>query len=127
MPFVLDVAFASLTEPCVGATTLSESTCTRIPSKRSNCSIVPFVGVSAAVSVIAPGNALPVEDRVTLGEPEISVCGGLSGSAEGMNSETVPVTTTRFLIAAAVGGALDVKTKIPSDVFESESYSAVGA
>jgi hypothetical protein len=44
-----------------------------------------------------------------------------------MNSETVPVTTTRFPIAAAGGGALDVKTKTPSDVFESESYSAVGA
>jgi hypothetical protein len=41
-----------------------------------------------------------------------------------MNSCTVPVTLTELPIAAAAGGADEVKTKTPSDVFGSESAFA---
>src|SRR6266508_1103300 len=117
----VDIAFASEIEPCVGPTTVSESTCTRIPSYFSSCSIEPVGSVSVAVSVIGAGNGLPLESRITLGAPAISVTGGLLGSAPGMNSWTVPVTLTSLPTAAPGGGADEVKTKTPSDVLGSAS------
>ena len=60
---------------------------------------------------------------VTVGEVR-RVEGASSGSDVGTNSVTVPVTSTRAANAAAAGGALDVKTKIASDVFGSASKSA---
>ena len=56
--------------------------------------LVPPVPVSAEVRVTGVGNGLPVESRFTTGVPEISVRGGLSGSAEDTNSCTVPLTQT---------------------------------
>ena len=63
--------------------------------------------------MIGAGNVFPVELRPTVGDPPISVVGGLKGSALGINSWTVPVTLTELPIAAAAGGAEEVKTKMP--------------
>src|ERR1043166_9912691 len=114
VPNEVDVAFGSLTEPSVGPHTVSESTCTRMPSYFSTFSKL-FGFKSVGVSVIAAGSELPVETIPTVG-PVSSVAGGLFGSLLGLNSETVPVTVTRLPTTAATGGALEVKTKIPSDV-----------
>src|SRR5437867_1094169 len=81
----------------------------------------------AKVKVIACGRELFCDTRITLVTLLISVAGGLNGSEPGLNSWILPVTATRLPIAAAIGGALDVKTKTPSDVFGSSSYSAAGA
>ena len=89
--------------------------------------LTPPVPVSPEVSVIGVGSGFPVERSVTAGEPEISVNGGLSGSADGMNSVTVPPTWTRLPTAAVAGGALEVKTKMPSEVFVLASIVASGS
>ena len=121
------MALGSLTVPCVGAMAVREPTRTRIPSKRSSCSSVPLGSVSAAVSVTGAGRALPVETSPTVGDPAISVAGGLKGSCGGTNSWTMPRTCTRLPTAAAAGGALPVKTKIPSEVAGSWSLSALSS
>ena len=121
----VDVALVSLTVPCVGAMTVSELTCTRMPSNLSRL-FMSFTSVSGAVSVIGAGSELPVVLSDTVGEPAISVDDGLLGSDEGMNSCTNPVTVTRLPTVAAEVGALEVKTKIPSDVFGLASMSASG-
>ena len=95
-----------------------------MPSKRSSCSRVPVGLVSAAVSVTGAGNGLPLESRVTAGDPLISVTGGLTGSWGGMNSLTVPATFTRSPTETV--GRLFVKTKTPSEVAGSTSASASG-
>lgn len=82
------------------------------------------MSLSVGVSAIAAGRGLPVEVTETVGLVT-SVKGGLPGLAPGMNSETFPMTVTSLPIAAA-GSALDVKTRIPSDVFGSASASASG-
>ena len=83
--------------------------------------------VSAAVSVTEAGSGLPLESRLTVGEPAISVTGGLFKSADGMNSCTVPITATELPRAADAGSGLDVKTKTPSEVLGLPSASASGA
>src|SRR6266480_3038927 len=82
--------------------------------------------VSAAVIVIGSGRALPVELIDTLGDV-ISVCDGVPGSDAGINSATVPPTWTLLPRTAAAGGALEVKTKMPSDVFGSPSTVPSGS
>src|ERR1051325_4782523 len=130
MPLVVPVAFASLVEPSVGETTVSDGTVTRIPSYSSSVSsgfeVSEGAVVSAAVSTIGDGNALPVDNTLVVGEPAISVAGGLLGSLPGMNSCTEPMTFTELPTAAVAGGALDVKTNTPSDVSEFASMSASG-
>jgi hypothetical protein len=81
----------------------------------------------AAVITIGAGSGLPVESWITLVGAVSSVSGGESGSCVGTNSETVAVTCTRLPTAAPAGGAAEVKTKMPSDVFGSASTSASGA
>src|SRR4051794_5557107 len=76
--------------------------------------------------VIGTGNVFPVELRDTEIAPPSSVVGGLLGSALGINSCTVPVTLTELPMAAAAGGAEEVKTKTPSDVLGSASTFASG-
>src|SRR6266550_3222276 len=82
--------------------------------------------VSAVVSVIGVGRGFPVLISEIEGEPEISVEGGLLGSLLGINSLTVPVTCTRLPTVAAAVGALEVKTKTPSEVAGSLSTLASG-
>src|SRR5258708_26303220 len=106
MPLEVEVALASLTLPPVGATTLSTSTWTRMPSYFSSWLMDPAGSVSVTVSVTGVGKGLPVLINDTAGDPEISVAGGLLGSLLGINSLTVPVTWTRLPTAAAAGGAL---------------------
>ena len=79
------MAFASLIVPCVGATTVNEFTCTRMPSYFSRL-FRSLTWVSAIVMTCGAGRGLPVDCTLVTGEPEISVCDGLNGSAEGMNS-----------------------------------------
>ena len=55
-----------------------------------------------------------------------SVIGGLAGSDGGTNSATVPVTRTSAPTTAPAGGAVDVKTKMPSEVAALASTSASG-
>ena len=77
---------------------------------------------SAAVSATGPGKALPVLSRVTVGLTS-SVIGSWFRSVPGVNSVTVALTRTRLPTAAVAGGALLVKTKMPSDVAGSPSTS----
>src|SRR5438552_3938621 len=97
-----------------------------MPSNFSSCSIDPAGSVLADVNIIGTGRGLPEEMRVTVGLPEISVTGGLFGSDVGLNSATVPLTKTELPTEAAEGGAVEVKTNMPSDVFGSASISASG-
>ncbi len=117
--------FSSRKARCVGAIARRAGTCTRMPSKRSSCSIVPAGPVSAAVSVVADGSGCPPASTVKAGAT-ISVIGGLDGSAEGTNSLTVPVTFSRSP-GTMPAGVLLVKTNTPSDVAGSASASASGA
>src|SRR5262249_16830977 len=104
--------------------TVSESTCTRMPSYFSTFSkLLGFKSV--VVKVTAAGSELPVETTPTVG-PVSSVSGGLFGSLLGRNSETVPLTVTRLPTAAAAGGVLEVKTKMPSEVVGSLSTALSG-
>src|SRR5215471_10777036 len=105
--------------------TVRDGTLTRIPSNFSRL-FRSFTSVSAAAITTGAGSGLPVETNVTVGDPAISVVEGLLGSDDGMNSWTVPATTTEFPTAAAAGGALDVNTKIPSEVFGSASALTSG-
>ncbi len=79
-PFDVEVALDSSTFPCVGATTVSDTTATRMLSNRSSCwrlaaGFGPALGSSiAAVSTTGAGSALPVEFTVMEGWP-ISVSG----------------------------------------------------
>ena len=98
-----------------------------MPSNLSSCSIEPAGLVSAADKVMGVGSELPVEITDTVGEPPISVTGGLFRSCEGMNSCAVPMTETELPITAAAGIELPVKTKTPSDVFGSASTVASGS
>ena len=123
----MEVALGSLTVPPVGAITVSEGTVTRIPSKRSSCSMPPAGLVSAGVRVMGVGNGLPELRKSTVMAPESSVIGALTGSAAGMNSDSVPTTRTSFPLAAAAGGALLVKTNTPSELLGSRSISASAA
>src|SRR5262245_27024837 len=66
-PLVDPVAAASLTLPCVGATTFSVFTCTRMASYFSSWPSPSAGFVSAVVSVTGVGNALPVESTTTVG------------------------------------------------------------
>ncbi len=127
MPLLVEVAAASLMKPPVGATTSSTSTCTRMPSYFESWLIVAAGSRSAGVRVIGAGSGLPVETTTTVAKPAISVTGGLRGSLDGMKSCTVPRTRTRLPTAAAAGGVLLVKTKIPSEVLTSASLSNSGA
>src|SRR5687768_13039977 len=97
-----------------------------MPSSRSSCSMEPPGAGNPGVNGIGAGSGWPVALSVTVGEL-ISVSGGWAGSAEGTNSTTVPVTATRLPTDASAGGALDVNTKIPSDVFGSPSPVASGS
>src|SRR5258708_7470838 len=92
-----------------------------MPSYFSSCNRAPAGLVSAAVRATGAGRALPVLLAKVLVTELISVCEGLAGSELGMNSATVPLTHTVLPIAAAVGGALDVNTKMPSEVAGSPS------
>src|SRR3979490_2130107 len=85
IPFEVQAGFASLMVPWVGATTVNEFTCTRMPSYFSRL-FRSLTWVSAAVITCGAGKGLPVDCKVVTGEPAISVCAGLDGSAEGMNS-----------------------------------------
>lgn len=82
--------------------------------------------MAAAVRRTGAGSELPVETSTTEIAPESSVVGGLFGSEDGTNSWTVPVTITELPTAAAAGGAEDVNTKTPSEVFGSASASTSG-
>jgi len=126
MPLEVEVALASLTFPSVGPTTLSTSTCTRMPSYFSSWSIGPAGLVSATVKVAGVGKGLPVLISEIVGDPEISVEGGLLGSLLGMNSLTVPTTSTIFPTVAVAVGRLEVKTNTPSEVFGSASAALSG-
>src|SRR5579864_2786055 len=116
MPLLVAVAADSLMLPRVGAVTVSVLTCTRMPSYFSSCSSAPAGFKSAAPSRTGGGSVLPVLVEKMLVVEEISVCDGLLGSEEGMNSCTVPVTHTELPGAAATGGVLLVNTKRPSEV-----------
>src|ERR1041384_3465043 len=122
----VDVALGSLTDPCVPEIVVIESACTRMPSYFSRL-LMSFTSVAAAVIVIGAGNGFPVESRVTEIVPPSSVAGGLFTSADGMNSCTVPPAETELPTAAAAGGALEVNTNTPSEVFGSASTCASGA
>src|ERR1700674_1541517 len=128
-PEEVEVALGSESVPPVAAATVSDATVTRIPSYSSSESngfdVSDAWVVSAAVIKIGAGSWLPVESNVTVGVMS-SVSGGLCGSADGMNSCTVPVTLTELPIAAAAGGALEVNTKMPSDVSGLASTLASG-
>src|SRR6266576_3126056 len=121
MPALVPVALASLTVPRVGATTLSEFTCTRIASYFSSCNKAPVGLASGLVRTTGPGRVFPVLIAKTLLGDVSSVCDGLLGSLLGMNSCTFPVMHRSLPTAAAAGGALEVKTKTPSDVLGSPS------
>src|SRR5947209_5271113 len=114
--------------PCVGATTVSEGTVTRIPSNSSSESsglVVPEGAVvSAAVMVCGVGSGLPVERTLVETVPEISVIGGLFGSELKTNSCTVPLTCTLLPTTAAAGTLEPVKTKTPLDVLGSASQAS---
>ena len=129
-PLEATVAPGSVIVPCVAPVTVSDATVTRIPSYSSSESngfvVSDACVVSAAVIRMGAGNGLPVESCTTVGVIS-SVAGGLFGSAAGMNSCTVPVTCTLLPMAAAAGGADEVKTKIPSDVLGSASTVASGS
>ena len=112
---------ASLIVPSVGATTVNEAALTSIPSYFSSWSGAPVGFVSAAVKAIGAGKVFPLESNVIPVTLEISVCGGLFGSVEGLNSATVPATWTSLPTATEAGGAVLVKMKIPSDEFGSLS------
>ena len=108
----------SSTFPWVGATTVSDTTATRMLSNRSSCwrlsaGFGPALGSMAAVSMTGAGSALPVELTVTEGWA-ISVSGSWKGSAAGTNSWTDPTTVTSAPTPTA--GAVDVNTKMPSEV-----------
>src|ERR1700687_3297088 len=81
----------------------------------------PLAWVSAAVRTTGGGSALPVLMAKMFVVEASSVCDGLFGSDAGMNSCTVPVMQMLFPSAAVAGGADDVKTKMPSEVFGSPS------
>src|SRR5262245_41387807 len=124
MPFEEPVAFASFGGgPSVGEIVVSEFTSTRIPSKRSSCSMLPAGLVSAPVNTIADGSGLPAEINPNAGDVS-SVVGGLLGSVDGTNSVTVPYTARRVPTVAVAGTTLRVKTKTPSDVAGSPAVSA---
>src|SRR5438874_11383609 len=82
----------------------------------------PPGSVSAVVRVTGTGSGLPLETTVATG-PTISVLGRLCGSAEGMNSCTVPVTVTKSPMATP--GVEEVNTARPSEVVGSPSSSAL--
>src|SRR6267154_2436874 len=113
-PDELTVADGSVMVPCVEPVTVSEATVTRIPSYSSSESngfdVSDACVVSAAVSKMGTGNGLQEESSTTDGAIS-SVAGGLFGSAAGINSCTFPVTCTLLPMAAAAGGADEVKTK----------------
>ena len=127
MPLLVEVALLSLIVPPVGATTSSASTCTRMPSYFDSSVMLPAASRSPDVSATAAGSGLPEEIAVTIGDPAISVTGGLNGSLDGMKSCTRPRTFTLLPTAAAAGAALLVKTKMPSEVAGSASASNSGA
>ena len=95
----------------------------------SNFSAVPGRAVgpkSVLVSGTGVGRATPVSTTWII-ETEVSwVMDSWLRLELGVNSETVPVTRTRLPTAAEVGGAVDVKTKMPSDVAGLRSVAASG-
>src|ERR1041385_505246 len=97
-----------------------------MPSYFSNWSIGPAGLVAATVKVTGVGKGLPLLISVMVGDPEISVEGGLLGSLLGMNSFTVPVTCTMFPTVAVAVGRLEVKTNTPSEVLGSASAALSG-
>ena len=126
MPLDVDVAEASLRNPCVGAVTVSEAIDTRMPSTFSSASRVDVGLMSDAVIGIGAGSGWPVATGTIVRLPAISVSGGCTGSAPGTNSVTVPVTCSSAPTTAAGGSVDPVKTTMPSDVSGSVSASASG-
>src|SRR5688572_28658803 len=126
-PLDVDVALVSLTEPSVGATTVSDGTLARMPSMRSSWSNGPEGSGNVAVSGIGAGSGLPLDCSCTIGLPPSSVRGGCNRSEDGTNPTTVPCTRTRLPTAAEAGGAEEVKTKTPPEVGGSASTVASGS
>ena len=120
----MDEALGSLTNPSVGAMTVSDVTWTRMPSRRSNG--WPAMSDEGVIST-GCGSGFPRGDEGHgRGQGDSSVIGGLHGIRAGTNSCTVAVTVTSLPTAAAAGGALLVNTKIPSEVAGSVSACASG-
>src|SRR3954454_8112396 len=103
-PLLLEVALASFTLPKVGATTVREAICTRIPSYRSSWSNAPCGSIR--VRTTGAGNGFPVEIRTTLDGELISVSVAAPGTVLDVNSFTGPVTQTLFPGFALVGSRL---------------------
>ena len=115
-PVVLEVADDSVMLPSELATTRLLAAATRMPSSRS---AVPGRAVgpkSALVSSTGAGRATPVASTWIDVTETISVIASWLRLVAGVNSVTVPVTRTRLPTAALAGGAVEVNTKMPSDV-----------
>src|SRR5690606_15012149 len=125
-PLLVAVALVSLTLPRVGVLTVRLAAVTRMPSRRSSWSKSPAGLGNVAVSSIGAGSGLPVETRVTTGEPPSSVSGGWVGSAPGTYSCTSPRTCTRLPTTTSADGAALVNTNTPSEVSGFASASASG-
>ena len=117
---------ASLYAHAVGPTTVSDSTRTRIASKRSSWSMVPAGARSEGDKSNGVGNGCPVFTSLTVGLM-IWVRGSVAESPAGLHSETTPLTTTALPMATPVGNPDGVATKMASEVFGSLSVSASGA
>ena len=76
--------------PSVGAITVRDGTVTRMPSNSSSVSsgfdVLDGAVVFDTVSVIGAGKGFPVESKLVVTVPEISVIGGLFGSEVMTNS-----------------------------------------
>ena len=93
----------------------------------SNFSAVPGSEAalkSALASTTGAGNGLPLLSWMIVDGETSSVIDSWLRLLPGVNSDTVAVTRTRLPIAAAAGGAVLVKTKMPSEVAGSASTSA---
>src|SRR5947209_4662375 len=121
MPFDAAVALVSLRLPPVGPVTVSDSTCTRMPSYLSSWSMPPAGLVSEGLSTTGGGSGLPTLIAKTLLGEAISVCDGLAGSLPGTNSWTFPVTHNSLPATTTAGGADEVNTNTPSEVAGSPS------
>ena len=113
---VVDVAAASLMLPSEAATTRLRAALTRMPSYFSAVPGNAVAPKSALVSSIGAGRATPVATTWMEVTDTSSVIDSWLRLVAGVNSVTVPVTRTRLPTAAVAGGAVEVKTKMPSEV-----------
>ncbi len=124
-PVVLELALDSVMLPSEPATTTALATVVRMPSNFSALSGVDAALKSALLSVIGAGSGLPLDNTTIVG-PVNWVIDRWLRLLLGTNSATVPVTRMRLPTAAEAGGAVEVKTKMPCEVFGSASTFASG-